>query len=170
MKKTLSAERLRDLLNYDPETGVFTWRALTSPKSRVVIGSVAGCFAVDYWVINVDGKQYGAHVLAWLHVHGAWPEKGIDHRDTIKHHNWIDNLRPATQSENMQNRRVANRNNKSGLLGVSWNERTQQWDAFIKVNRKSKNLGGFGDPHDAHLAYLAAKAIHHPFSTIGHMA
>lgn len=163
----LSAIRLRELLDYDRETGAFKWRSLTSSKSRVKVGDVAGCIASGYWLIQVDGVLYRAHRLAWLYVHGVWPTNDLDHRDTVKHHNWIENLREATDAQNMQNNRVARRNNKCGLLGVSWNKRDLVWQSNIKVNYKSMNLGSFDDPMDAHLAYLSAKAEKHPFSTIG---
>jgi hypothetical protein len=94
-------------------------------------------------------------------VNGPIPTPHIDHINGIKSDNRIQNLRPATVSENHQNRRgvVAS----SGLMGVSWSKKDKLWIASIKVNKVQIRLGYFRDPEEAHQAYLRAKAIHHPF-------
>jgi hypothetical protein len=152
----LTAAKVRDLLDYDPETGEFVWlKGKTS-------GKVAGCVAKDgYWLIVINRRLYYAHRLAWLHVHGEWPHRHIDHRDGDRRNNRIDNLRPATVAENAQNR-VAYRTNKSGYLGVVALPRGG-FVAQIMVDGKRKRLGSHSDPAEAHKLYLAAKSEMHKF-------
>ena len=160
----ITADRLRELLHYCPETGIFTW--LISTNRRIKIGSVAGTLnSRGYICININGKIYKSHRLAWLYVHGNWPANNIDHIDGSRSNNAISNLRDVNQSINQQNRRIAKINNKStGLLGVT--KRNNQFLAQIMINGKSKYLGLFDDANVAHEAYLAAKRIHHKGCTI----
>jgi hypothetical protein len=160
---SLTAARLREVLSYDPDTGIFTWMISTGPRAKV--GAVAGTLGKDGYIrIKVDGRKYLAHRLARLYVFGVWPEAGVDHRDGVGSNNWIKNLRVATQALNMQNQRKARSNNKCGLLGVSPNG--DLWKARIVVDGVHEYLGTFGTPEQAHTAYLAAKALHHPFQTL----
>lgn len=147
--------RLHKLLSYDAETGVFVW--LSGKRA----GRVAGCKAKDgYTIIRVDGQNLYAHRLAWVHATGSWPDAFIDHRDGVRWNNALSNLRPATSIENAQNR-PANRNNKSGLLGVS--TLGGKYVAQIQVAGRHFLLGVRKDPIEAHNLYLAAKARLHPF-------
>jgi len=167
MAKTdsLTHARLRAVLAYDPMTGLFTW--LVATNSRITVGRVAGTLTDDgYWKIGLDGRDYLAHVLAWFHVHGVWPDDDIDHRDTIKHHNWLSNLRPATRAENLQNRRGANSNNKTGVLGVFWNKQRRKFEAKVVVKKKAVFRDFFDTIEDAAAAHRAAKALHHPFHDV----
>lgn len=144
---------VRQLLNYDPDTGIFTWRVKHSKK--VVAGRVAGGFNVKgYIVIGIDGRCYYAHRLAWLYMTGNWPRQ-VDHDDNVKHHNWWSNLRLATHQQNVLNAKRAD-NNTSGFKGVSWHKGAGRWSAQIYLNGKSKYLGLFDDPTEAHDAYLQA--------------
>jgi hypothetical protein len=149
-KSDLTAARLRELLNYDQTTGVFRWRVATA--RRIVVGDIAGGPDHAYWVIWIDGKKYGAHCLAWLHVHGEWPPGDIDHKDTVKHHNWIDNLRPATRSQNVANT-ARRRSNSSGYKGVSANG--GKWMARIRKGGRLLYLGSFATREEAHAAYIS---------------
>ena len=164
--KILTAERLRDLLHYDPETGVFTWRIGASKRVRA--GDIAGFVnGTGYWLIGVDGRKYRAHRLAWLWVYGAWPSKDLDHIDGCRNNNRIFNLREATISENRQNQREARSNNKSsGFLGVTHHKQSNAWMARIVINGKTIHLGLFKEPEITHAAYVSAKRKHHPFCTI----
>lgn len=161
----LTQERLKELLIYNPLTGVFS--RLTSTSSRARVGGVAGGVNQDGYIrINIDGKLYMAHRLAFLYMTGKWPEKLVDHIDTIPDHNWWSNLREASQAENVQNLKSAMCNNISGLLGVTYNKRTNRFVARIRLNGVSKYLGTFESGEEAHQTYLSAKRIYHPFNTL----
>lgn len=163
-KTNLSAERLRELLHYDPETGVFTWRV---NRWRLRAGDQAGFVTVRGRVlIRVDQYAHKAHRLAWFYVHGEWPEKGIDHIDGNPANNRIANLRLTNQSENLQNQRRPHKGNASGYLGVSWVKDRGKWEAKIKHDGRTVHLGRFAAPEDAYAAYLTAKRKYHKFCAI----
>lgn len=158
----INQERLKELLHYDPETGMFIW--CVKPSRRVKSGAAAG--GIDskrYRVIRIDGVYYKAHRLAWLYVHGRFPIRDIDHINGVRDDNRIANLREATRAENGQNRKK-NINNTSGFHGVSWDSANRKWRASIQVNSRPKRLGLFDAPESAHAAYLAAKAELHTFN------
>ena len=136
----ITQNRLRELLQYAPETGEFMWR-VSHPRAKV--GAIAG--ATDHYgyvVIRLDGHLYKAHRLAWLYVHGVWPPKNIDHINRVKNDNRMENLRLADQSINMHNVDVRV-NSKSGVAGVTWRADRKKWNARIKVGYKNFNLGLF---------------------------
>lgn len=157
-----TAEEVRALLDYDPETGVFTWRRRPQPRGPKV-GTVAGCVSSNgYWQVRVLGRYYRAHRLAWLYVHGRWPPADLDHRDGDRLNNAIANLREVSRSENMQNQAKQGRRTSSRYLGVAWHKQVGRWVAYIKLNRKRRHLGCFDTQEEAYAAYLAAKAQLHP--------
>ena len=161
----LTAERLRGVLDYSLDTGIFTWKV--APTSRHKIGSVAGSkMTKGYIQIMIAGHNYTAHRLAWLHVTGAWPSDQVDHIDTNKAHNAWLNLRPATDAQNKQNRICGNAANKSGYLGVCWHKAAHKWMAQIKKGRKPVYLGLFDDAETAYAEYLRAKRAMHPFGNL----
>lgn len=163
-KVNLTANRLREALNYTPETGGFTWRITSSNRSPV--GSVAGRDNGNgYRRIMVDGVVYYAHRLAWLYVYGEWPLHEIDHCDGNRSNNRIVNLRPATHKENGQNQALRS-TNSSGHHGVSWSKQHGQWCAYICVGGKKKHLGLFDDVKNAGAAYLVAKQKIHQFQPV----
>jgi len=164
MTKTamLTAEQLREALDYDPATGLFRWKVQPSSKARVKADDIAGCLTTDgYRHIMLDRKWHLAHRLAWLHMHGVWPIDQLDHRNGVRDDNRIANLREATRRQNSQNQRLANRTNTSGLLGAYPNH--DRWRAQIRFGGRCYNLGTFDTPEAAHAAYLAAKRHLHPF-------
>jgi hypothetical protein len=159
----LTAAHLRKTLDYDLDTGVFTWLEPTTTRTRV--GSVAGCTHEDGYVyVGLDYTLHRAHRLAWYYVYGEWPDRDLDHRDTIRHHNWIDNLRLATQGENSQNLRKPTIRNQCGLLGVS--PYRGKFQAQIRVQGVQTWLGCYVTPEEAHAVYLVAKRELHPFGTL----
>lgn len=90
----LTAERLREVLEYDPAIGVFRW--LIKPCGQISIGDIAGCrHGEGYVQIRVIGRIYLAHRLAWLYMTGEWPISLIDHRNLDRSDNRWSNLREA---------------------------------------------------------------------------
>ena len=159
-KADLTAERLRDLLNYDTETGIFVWK--TTAKA-FLHGRQAG--AIDrygYIRIKVDGKSYSAHRLAWLYVHSTWPTDEIDHINGVRNDNRFGNLRVITRQGNVHNRRKSW--SASGYMGVYANH--GKWRSAINLDGKTISLGNFNTPEEAYAAYLEAKRRHHPTSTL----
>jgi hypothetical protein len=99
---TLTQNRLKQLLDYQPETGQFTWRVARAGLAKA--GSVAGATKTQgYRQIMVDGTMYLAHRLAWLYVHGHFPVKMLDHVNRQSWDNRIANLREATHKQNREN-------------------------------------------------------------------
>jgi len=160
MATMITVEQVREFLDYDPDTGGFSWRRA---RSNVKQGSVAGCTALHgYTVIRLLGKLHLAHRLAWLHHYGEEPPPLIDHINEDKSDNRIANLRKANKALNAQNKRSAQRNNKSsGLLGVAFLPHVSKFTAYINANGKRKYLGLFEEKEDAHAAYLKEKQTMH---------
>jgi hypothetical protein len=157
---TLTAERLREVLHYNSETGNFTWRI---PRRRVHAGDVAGSRSgKGYFVIRVDYRLYRAHRLAYLYMTGVWPTAEIDHKDTDRSNNRWHNLREATSAQNSQNSGRQKRN-ISGFKGVSRYGR--RWCAMITANGERYRSGSFRTPEEAAYAYAAAaKHLHGEFA------
>ena len=164
----LTAARLRELLAYDPETGVFTWRMAVGRWGRIPAGSVAGVRSVrGAIVIGIDKKPLYAHRLAVLYVTGNWPSGDVDHRDGNPANNAWNNLRDVLHAVNTENRRRPIKNKASGLpLGVSIDHRDGAFRADITVAGKCKSLGRHATPDAAHAAYLEAKRRLHEGCTI----
>ena len=157
----LTADRLRDALSYDCDSGVFRWK-IKSAK-HIKIGAATGCKNNSgYLRIRVDGTLYRAHRLAWLYVHGEWPKHEIDHINGIPSDNRICNLRLASHAENGQNLALSRRNT-SGFHGVSWSKFAKKWHAYIRINNVNKHLGHFKNIEDAVAARVKAKADIHTF-------
>lgn len=159
---SLTAERAREVLDYDPDTGVF--RRLVA-KGGQWSGAIAGYLQPNgYWYICVDGRKYLAHRLAWLITNGAFPADQIDHIDGDRANNRLANLREATNAGNQQNIRRAHRDNTTGFLGASPNK--NRFRAHIRVDGERRHLGTFGTPEQAHAAYLDAKRKLHPMGML----
>ncbi len=168
---------LRQLLHYDPLAGTFTWRprahesfnnlrAFAAWNARYA-NRVAGGMTGGYWAIRIDGCLFYAHRLAWLYVHDRLPAGDIDHRNGVTTDNRIRNLRDVTVVTNHENIRA--RPGGGPLpLGVHFLARKVQrpYSASIRIGGRSKHLGYFDTAEVAHLAYVAAKRIHHAGCTI----
>jgi hypothetical protein len=157
----LTQDRLKELLSYDPETGIFI--NVVQRARSIKIGSAAGWDDNEYIRIEIDNKTYRAHRLAWLYIYGNFPKKGIDHINGNKADNRLINLREASDLQNGQNQHNPTKRNTSGYLGVSWSKRENKFVAQIRVNGKGRQIGFFNTAEEAHEAYLKAKKQDHPF-------
>lgn len=150
---TLTAGKLRELLEYDPETGIFI-RKKSMRSDR--IGKSAGCMQpTGYVIISVLCKPYLAHRLAWLYVNGTWPSGDIDHINRDKSDNRISNLRDVSRSENMGNA-TATKVSKTGMRGVHFAKHAGRYRAQIRDRGVMRSLGYFDTAADARAAYEAA--------------
>lgn len=155
---SLTSARLKALVHYDPETGIFT--ALVSRRGGIKKGQQLG------WIngnvrrnMSIDGVTYLSARLAWLYQKGVWPPNIVDHwdRDTLNDR-W-NNLRLASNAENGRNTNLSKRNT-SGHKGVMWYRRKKLWTASIRVNRKLLHLGYFPNKSAAIAARRAAELKH----------
>lgn len=164
----ITQEQLKQILNYDPETGIFTWKI--SPRRAVHPGTVAGSEnGHGYRQIFYRGKTYLSHRLAWLYVHGSLPPSDIDHVDGNGLNNAITNLRLCTKTQNMGNRKP-NKNNTSGYKGVSWDKRKKKFRAQIRQSGKCKFLGYFDTIEQAAEAYNQAAVVYFgSFANLNHL-
>lgn len=148
----LTQERLKEVLDYDPITGLFTWKMAIS--TTIKIGDQAGSLSGGYIRINVGGISYGGHNLAWLYMYGQLTM--VDHKDSVGWHNWINNLRKTNYQLNAANRRSFLSN--SGIKGV--HERNGRYEVGIKVNQKRIYLGIYDSLEEAADAYMKAALYH----------
>lgn len=149
----ITAEYVRQILSYDPHTGIFAWKEKTCRK--VVVGTQAGGLNVaGYVVIGIGGRTYYAHQLAWLYMTGEFVRR-IDHRDTVKYNNRWTNLRIASPQQNGLNAK-RHAHNTSGFKGVSWHRASGKWSAYIILDNRKRHLGLHETPEAAHAAYLRA--------------
>ena len=172
MTDLITAEYVRDILDYNAETGDFTWRRreeMPLKWNARFAGHKAGSMAKNgYFRVTINYVDYFAHRLAWLYVTGSWPKEQIDHADLNQLNNRWVNLREATGAQNVCNRRLQS-NNKSGFKGVCWDKRFGKWQVSIGLNGKRKTIGYFPEDKldDAAAAYAkAALELHGEFARI----
>lgn len=150
----ITQNELKELLNYDPCTGMFTWKR---QRQRIRPGQRAGYkHWSGYVYIEVNRKAYALHRLAWLYVYGVWPQHTIDHINRDRSDNRISNLRDVPFHINTQNKSVY-RNTSVGCSGVCFHSRMQKYQAQIKVDRKPVYLGTFDNLFDAVAARRSAE-------------
>lgn len=154
--------RLKALLHYDPDTGTFQWTGQKHGRARYKTSAGHTCKRSGYTVIGVDGILYAAHRLAWLYVHGVWPEGDTDHINRVRHDNRIANLREATRAQNMQNSGLR-ADSTTGHTGVTWDKSSGRWRAKIMVDGRHYCLGRFADLDAAIAARKAAERSLHPY-------
>lgn len=160
----LTAERVRELLSYDPESGVLSWRF---SRSGISAGPAGCASSIGYIYLTVDGTKQLAHRLAWLITHGEWPSEDIDHINGVRADNRLANLRAVPRYVNNENRRKVRADNKvSGATGVTWHHHSRKWIARIHVRKKVHRLGLFDTVEEASAAYLEAKRRLHKGCTI----
>lgn len=155
----LTQDRVRSILNYNPNTGLFTWKHRDDVQQKWntrYAGKIAGLTNdAGYILIAISKKLYRAHRLAWLYVYGYLPEE-VDHIDHDHANNRISNLRDVTRKANSRNLPLA-ANNTSGRTGVWWHKGARRWAAEIMVNKKKISLGLFDSIDDASIARSAAE-------------
>jgi hypothetical protein len=160
----ITQEQLKNLLDYSPETGNFTWNVA---KKGAAKNKKAGSINKNgYITICVNYKQYYAHRLAWLYVYGDLPEH-IDHINNIRSDNRICNLREANFFQNSHNTKISKRNN-SGIKGITFNKNAKKWCASIMSFSKKIHIGYFENLIEAENAInLARKKYHMEFANHG---
>lgn len=152
-RRTITARLAREMLDYDPETGVFTWKvAAGKVKAGAIAGSVG---AHGYPRVGICGHQIGLHRVAFLIMTGSFPSGHIDHINRDRSDNRWGNLRLATPSQNQQNRTLA-ADNTTGFKGVSFDKTRNKYVALIKHGGKRVNLGRSDDPRKCAVMYDAA--------------
>ncbi|WP_318761860.1 HNH endonuclease [Aminobacter niigataensis] len=158
MGKCISQRELKELLHYDPKTGIFTSMVQRSVQPA---GAIAGTVDDDGYIrISIRGGKYRAHRLAFLYMTGSFPDREVDHRDRVRTNNAWSNLRTATPSQNGANKASSS---SAGLKGVQSTK--SAFVARIKHNGVRKYLGSFQTAEQAHLAYCrAANDLHGEFA------
>lgn len=157
-----TADQVRAAINYDPETGAFTWRdrpELTNRWRARYPGTKAGTVVRGYTIIRIEKKHFRAARLAWVYMYGEWPNGLVDHINMNRSDDRIANLRLATKAQNSANS-PARSTNTSGFKGVTWNKRRSKWQAQICVDYKHVHLGLYDAKEQAAAAYAAAANYH----------
>lgn len=166
----MTQARVRELFNYDPETGSLTWRQ--RPLSDFQSGGISNnwhakhlgkevggiCSIHGYRRVRMNGREWRAHRIIWLWVYGSLPEHEIDHINGKRADNRLVNLRSVSHVENMRNAQIAG-NNTSGRLGVSFALRDNIWRASIGVADQHIHLGNFATLEEACAARKAAEIV-----------
>jgi len=162
----ITQERLKELFEYQDGFLIRkTNRGRGENSSRWKAGTVLGHSVKNgYCLASVDYTLYKLHRLIWLWHHGQLPSKHLDHIDGNPANNKIENLREATDSQNMQNQRRPRINNKLGVQGVY--KVKNRYRAVLTTNGKAKHIGYFSTAEDAHNAYILEKRKFHEFSTL----
>ena len=155
MKPLPNLELINELLSYDRNTGVFTWKK-SSPRAKA--GSVAGSIhKKGYRYIKIKGSNHAAHRLAWYICTGVEPEDTVDHKDRNKDNNAISNLRVASLSVQQENTLCA----KGYRLVQKTPQSKPRYQVRIRVNGAVRYVGCFDTPEEARDAYIAAKIEEH---------
>lgn len=145
----LTRDRLLEVLRYDPATGQMYWRVSRGTRA---VGDVAGNKRIDGYVyIKIDRVLYRRTRLIWLYLHGRWPREHVDHINRNTPDDRLENLREATRSQNLGNRKI-NKNNSTGFKGV--HERNGRFRAYINEGGRRINVGSYATAHEAGAAYF----------------
>lgn len=159
----LNYSRLIETVNYDPDSGAFTWnKSRKGCKPGKAIGTLK---SNGYMHICIDGYKYLLHRLAWLYIYGDMPKNDIDHIDGCRNNNAIKNLRSVDRSTNLENIKIAKSHNKStGMLGAYRSR--DKFTSRIRVRGNDIYLGVFDTKEGAHEAYINAKRAMHNGNTL----
>lgn len=154
----LNRERLDELLEYNPVTGVFTRKVARRGFAK---GSVAGSLKKDGCIhIKIDGKMYLAHRLVFLLETGNFPKEMVDHVDGDRSNNARCNLREATREENARNSKVRV-TNKLGIKGVGFHKASGRYAVQLRIGGRQVHLGLYDDLELATLVAQEAREKYH---------
>ena len=154
----ITQEELQEILHYNPETGIFTWK-INANRNRAMKGTeVSSISRNGYGTVVYKRKRYGTHRLAWLYIHGKFDTNlQIDHINHNRLDNRICNLRLVTRREQNMNLGLR-KDNTSGVTGVKFREDRGKWEARIRVDNKRYELGHYVNKEDAVKARKEAEA------------
>lgn len=147
----LTQADLKAQLNYNPETGIFTWI-----KNNKIAGHIT---PYGYRIIGIKAKYIMSHKLAWLYQYGYMPQF-IDHINGNRADNRISNLREATRMQNNQNANIR-KDNKTGVKGVTLRKDNGKYRAILKCNKQTINVGQFNTLDEAKEAMQKAREYYH---------
>lgn len=151
----LTQARVRELLDYDPATGVFRRKTTAGGvRKGEIVGSRDTC---GYLLIRVDGERHKAHRLAFLWMLGAFPQQFVDHKNMRRDDNTWANLREATPSQNKANSRGWKRK-VLGVKGVY--PRNSRYRALLCEHGTHHYLGTYDTIDEARSAYMDAAKKH----------
>ena len=148
----ITAEFVRQLFDYDPDTGTLSWKV---SRGCVKAGTPITSQSKGYLQVMINKQNHKAHRVIWLLVHGQWPNEELDHRDGNRSNNRLNNLRPATSAQNKMNKACRD-DSAAGLKGAFQDKRDGRWCSRITVGGKYIHLGRFATAEEAHAAYAAA--------------
>jgi hypothetical protein len=153
---------LKEILSYDPLSGIFTWNKCARPE---LAGKIAGFKTTQGYIrITINRKFYPAQNLAWFYVTGSLPEHIMDHRNRVRDDNRFSNLRQANDCQNAWN--ISPRKSREGRKGVTWGKKEKRWIARIQVNNKNTTIGYFKTAEEAAHAYqVKARELHGEFAS-----
>lgn len=170
MRKTnkLTHERLIEVLDYEPKTGVFAWRHNVGRFGRIPAGSQAGALNHEgYRYITIDGAIYRASRLAFFFMKGEWPKHQVDHKNRDTGDDSWENLREATPSQNKRNSGIY-KNNTTGYKCVTFDKDRGKYTVRLKIDGVYKRLGRFDTAEEAYAAYLSRiNDLHGEFANTG---
>jgi hypothetical protein len=159
-EQALTQAQLKELLWYDPDTGVFRWRS-SKRYGLIPPWSIAGTAHRDgYWHLRIGKRMYLAHRLAWLYMTGAFPARLIDHKNGCRADNAWVNLREADDCQNTWNAKVR-ADNLSGVKGVSYCRTNKVWVARCGIEGKTHRVGSFKTKQEAAASIQQFREQHH---------
>lgn len=163
-KESITQAELKELLDYDPETGIFRWKICRGGKQA---GRVAGCkHRQGYVYMEINSKHQAAHRLAWVYVYGVIPDGvTIDHINGVRDDNRIENLRLATKAQQMQNKQTY-KNSTTKTPGVNFHKASGKFAARVTINGVDHWIGVFDTLEEAAEARRKKKAELHLFQPI----
>jgi hypothetical protein len=142
-RKEVTIEMLREMIDYNPQTGDMVWKDREGrARGRAIAGKQVGCPRQPYRVAHVYRNQLYVHRIAFALTHGRWPEPFCDHINGDPSDNRACNLREATHSESARNIR-GHKRSRSGVKGVHWHAKNRRWCVRIMNNLRNRYFGSF---------------------------